>query len=134
LANYEDYTEMNGQQNIKKCKSTICAVYCLLECNVILFPRHSPHFCRTVLTETSEQKNKSCRRNGQWQSKVGQNSELIQSVTKVGAHWWVTTLQLATSTTLTSCGGTHCLLLLPRRKELPTRQHGVISQSVYMFS
>ena len=68
------------------CQSTIYAVYCLLDCDIMLFPRHSPQFCGNVLTETSEQKNKSCWRNGQWRSRVGQNSELIRSVTNVGAH------------------------------------------------
>ena len=75
----------NGATNCS-CQRTIYAVYCLLDCDVMLFLRHSPQFCRNVLTETSEQKNKSCRRNGQWQSKVGQNSELIRSVANVGAH------------------------------------------------
>jgi hypothetical protein len=46
-------------QRTANVKSTIYAVYCLLDCVVVLLPRHSPQFCRNVLTETSE---RTCRR------------------------------------------------------------------------
>jgi len=70
----------NGVTNCN-CTSPICVVYCFLDCDVMLLPRHSPRFCRNVLIETSENTNKSCRTNVQWQSKAGQNSELTRSVT-----------------------------------------------------